>query len=238
MFSGSHSRPPPDDDDDEDDERSLSQWERQVHSNRRHPMTTPDDPTQAQSSPSSANASDPLSSPSAASPYLPRQLSLGQRVADRVAEVVGSWRFVITQSCCLLMWLLANSLLANPWDPYPFILLNLALSFQAAYTAPIIMMASNRAAEVDRGRASDLHEKVDHIRLQQMMSVWEKVIDMDGEHMKGRQVIGELKALVQDMAERMQRLEETLERLTPTHTAGGRGTDKEERKEKDPLLHS
>lgn len=60
-------------------------------------------------------------------------------------------------------------------DAPPFILLNLMLSFQAAYTAPIIMMSQNRAADIDRIKAHDLHEKVDHIRLNQVWSLWDQL---------------------------------------------------------------
>ncbi len=79
------------------------------------------------------------------------QLTIGQKIADAVASTVGSWRFIIIQSIILLAWLIANSLAwAYRWDPYPFILLNLALSFQAAYSAPFVMMSQNRQAEKDR----------------------------------------------------------------------------------------
>ncbi len=79
------------------------------------------------------------------------RLTLGQRVADRVAATVGSWPFIITQSIILAAWLVLNSLaFINHWDPYPFILLNLMLSFQAAYAAPFVMMSQNRQAEKDR----------------------------------------------------------------------------------------
>jgi uncharacterized membrane protein len=78
-------------------------------------------------------------------------LSLGQRIADRVAETMGSWTFIIIQSTILLAWIVLNVVAyMNHWDPYPFILLNLGLSFQAAYAAPIIMMSQNRQAEKDR----------------------------------------------------------------------------------------
>jgi uncharacterized membrane protein len=77
--------------------------------------------------------------------------STGQRIADAVASTVGSWRFIIIQSTILLIWLILNSLAWSfKWDPYPFILLNLALSFQAAYAAPFVMMSQNRQAEKDR----------------------------------------------------------------------------------------
>jgi uncharacterized membrane protein len=79
------------------------------------------------------------------------ELTLGQKVADKVASTVGSWPFIITQSIILAIWIILNSIAwAYRWDPYPFILLNLALSFQAAYAAPFVMMSQNRQAEKDR----------------------------------------------------------------------------------------
>lgn len=80
---------------------------------------------------------------------------LGAKMADGVATAVGSWRFVIVQSTLLVGWLIFNVVSANRVDPYPFVLLNLLLSFQAAYTAPIIMMSQNRQGEIDRKRAVD-----------------------------------------------------------------------------------
>ncbi len=75
----------------------------------------------------------------------------GDRVADRFAAVMGSWTFIIVQSALLFIWVLLNvTAWIMHWDPYPFILLNLALSFQAAYAAPIIMMSQNRQAAKDR----------------------------------------------------------------------------------------
>lgn len=80
-----------------------------------------------------------------------QKLTAGQKIADKVAETVGSWPFIITQSIILAVWLLLNSfVLIYHWDPYPFILLNLMLSFQAAYAAPFVMMSQNRQAEKDR----------------------------------------------------------------------------------------
>lgn len=78
-------------------------------------------------------------------------LSIGQRAADVFTGTLGSWRFVIIQSCLLSAWVVLNTIaLIAHWDPYPYILLNLALSFQAAYAAPIIMMSQNRQAAKDR----------------------------------------------------------------------------------------
>jgi uncharacterized membrane protein len=80
--------------------------------------------------------------------------TFGQRVADKFTRLLGSWRFIIIQSIILVIWVILNVVAwINHWDPYPFILLNLALSFQAAYAAPIIMMSQNRAEERDRRKA-------------------------------------------------------------------------------------
>ena len=77
----------------------------------------------------------------------------GERVADGFARAVGSWPFIIIQSMILVAWVVANVMrLIKPWDPYPFILLNLALSFQAAYASPIIMMSQNRQARLSDER--------------------------------------------------------------------------------------
>ncbi|MBI5832753.1 MAG: DUF1003 domain-containing protein [Armatimonadetes bacterium] len=89
-----------------------------------------------------------------------KAVGLGQRVADAVAAAVGSWPFIIIQSVLLAGWITMNVWLAiavaqhraahQPFDPYPFILLNLVLSFQAAYTGPVVMMSQNRQNEKDR----------------------------------------------------------------------------------------
>jgi uncharacterized membrane protein len=79
------------------------------------------------------------------------RMSRGDRAADAFARVVGSWRFIGIQTAVLAVWVALNVVAAiHHWDPYPFILLNLVLSFQAAYAAPIIMMSQNRAAILDR----------------------------------------------------------------------------------------
>jgi CRP/FNR family cyclic AMP-dependent transcriptional regulator len=87
------------------------------------------------------------------------RMTLGQRVADRVADTIGSWPFIIIQTVILTIWIVLNVTLAltDRWDKYPFILLNLALSFQAAYSGPVIMMSQNRQSSKDR-----LAAEVDH----------------------------------------------------------------------------
>ncbi|HET9160092.1 MAG TPA: DUF1003 domain-containing protein, partial [Caulobacteraceae bacterium] len=83
-------------------------------------------------------------------------LTPGQRIADMVAATLGSWRFIIVQSALLVLWVTLNiTAYVRHWDPYPFILLNLALSFQAAYAAPFIMMSQNRQQDVDRREAAN-----------------------------------------------------------------------------------
>lgn len=111
------------------------------------------------------------------------QTTLGQRVADRIAEFGGSWTFIICFFSFLILWMITNIwFLANkPFDPYPFILLNLILSCLAAIQAPIIMMSQNRQEEKDRQRSEHdykinlkaeleirlLHEKIDHLIVHQ-----------------------------------------------------------------------
>jgi uncharacterized membrane protein len=69
---------------------------------------------------------------------------------DKIASFIGSWKFVGTQTCIIFFWILGNSTGFFSFDSYPFVFLNLALSFQAAFTAPIIMMSQNRDAIQDR----------------------------------------------------------------------------------------
>jgi uncharacterized membrane protein len=79
--------------------------------------------------------------------------TFGERVADAVAATVGSWQFIIIQSVLLTLWMALNLVgWFYQWDPYPFILLNLVLSFQAAFASPIIMMSQNRQAKLDDRR--------------------------------------------------------------------------------------
>ncbi len=127
--------------------------------------------------------------------HRPSEASLGERVSDWIAAVVGSWNFIIIQSLILFGWIILNvTAWISHWDPYPFILLNLVLSFQAAFTAPIIMMAQNRQAAIDRQKAEldyqvnckaeldieALHAKLDLMRqedITRLIALLEKVID-------------------------------------------------------------
>ena len=90
-------------------------------------------------------------------------LSFGNRLADSVASGMGSWKFIIIQTILVFLWMVLNVIgFISHWDVYPFILLNLVFSTQAAYAAPIIMMAQNRQNERDRMHAeSDYQTNID-----------------------------------------------------------------------------
>jgi len=116
--------------------------------------------------------------------------TLGQRVADKMAEFGGSWRFISLFIAVMVIWIIINTiaLLSKPFDPFPYILLNLVLSCLAAIQAPIIMMSQNRQEAKDRLRAEfdyrvnlkaeleirHLHEKIDHLLEHQ----WQRLLEI------------------------------------------------------------
>jgi len=116
--------------------------------------------------------------------------TFGERTADKVAEFGGSWTFIISFAVVLVVWITVNivGLRAEPFDPYPFILLNLVLSCIAAMQAPVIMMSQRRQETKDRLRAENdyrvnlraeleirqLHEKIDH----QLAHQWQKLAEL------------------------------------------------------------
>jgi uncharacterized membrane protein len=119
-----------------------------------------------------------------------QQLTTGQRMADKIADFGGSWPFIGIFGVVLILWMLLNSILliTKPFDPYPFIFLNLILSCLAAIQAPIIMMSQNRQEERDRIQAEHdyqinlkaeleirhLHEKLDHL----LMNQWQRLLEI------------------------------------------------------------
>jgi uncharacterized membrane protein len=124
-------------------------------------------------------------------------LGFGQRLADKVANGMGSWSFIIIQTLLVLLWMGLNIVgFVYHWDVYPFILLNLLFSTQAAYAAPIIMMAQNRQNERDRAQAHEdyqtnldakkeieaLQEKLNTIEIEKL----DKIIQMIEEMKKGQ----------------------------------------------------
>lgn len=85
--------------------------------------------------------------------------TVGQKMADSIANGMGSWGFIITQTIFVIIWMILNLIaFTHHWDPFPFILLNLVFSTQAAYAAPIIMMSQNRASQRDREQAQNDYE--------------------------------------------------------------------------------
>ncbi len=105
--------------------------------------------------------------------------TFGQKLADTVATGMGSWRFIIIQTIIVLVWMSLNILgFVKHWDAYPFILLNLLFSTQAAYAAPIIMMAQNRQSDRDRAQAqadydTNVNAKLEIEALQKHLSLIE-----------------------------------------------------------------
>jgi len=119
-----------------------------------------------------------------------KDLTFGEKMADRMAAFGGSWTFLMIFAAILLIWIALNSflLLKKPFDPYPFILLNLVLSCLAAVQAPVIMMSQNRVEVKDRLRSQHdyqvnlkaeleirhLHDKIDHLLSRQ----WERLVEI------------------------------------------------------------
>ncbi len=126
-------------------------------------------------------------------------MTFGQRLADRVAEIGGSWGFIIGFAIFLTFWAALNGLVLahvglKPFDPYPFIFLNLILSMVAAVQAPVIMMSQNRQATKDRAAAEHdyevnlkaeleilaLHEKLDALRSRELADMTAHLIVLSG----------------------------------------------------------
>lgn len=129
-------------------------------------------------------------------PEIEAELTLGQKMADNIATFGGSWTFIISFFSFLMIWIFVNIwiLSQKPFDPYPFILLNLILSCLAAIQAPIIMMSQNRKEQKDRARSENdykinlkaeleirlIHEKLDHLIIHQnkrMLDIQELQLD-------------------------------------------------------------
>lgn len=116
------------------------------------------------------------------------QLSFGDRLADRVAEIGGSWAFIIGFGAVIVVWVGLNSVLlarwGEPFDPYPYIFLNLMLSMLAAIQAPVIMMSQNRQAEKDRLAAS--HDYEVNLKSEiEIMALHDKLDQLRSEHIAG-----------------------------------------------------
>jgi uncharacterized membrane protein len=110
---------------------------------------------------------------------------LGARIADKVTGFLGSWRFLVIQSILVVLWIAGNVVLLFHFDPYPFILLNLAFSTQAAYAAPLILLAGNRASQRDRltlehaASQSDIEETQNEELLTGNRQILERVVHLE-----------------------------------------------------------
>ncbi len=127
------------------------------------------------------------------------QLTFGQRLADNVANTMGSWAFIGVQSVLLAVWMSLNVIgWFHAWDPYPFILMNLLLSTQAAYAAPVIMMSQNRQSvrdrleahndfEVNQKTETEVRAILDHLAAQDLaLSELHKIVTDLREQLAGR----------------------------------------------------
>ena len=119
-----------------------------------------------------------------------QKLTYGERLADKIADFGGSWNFILIFGGVLLLWVAVNSMILiwRPFDPYPFIFLNLVLSCLAAVQAPVILMSQNRQESRDRLRSDHdylinlkaeleirhLHEKIDHL----LMNQWQRLLEI------------------------------------------------------------
>jgi uncharacterized membrane protein len=136
----------------------------------------------------------------------------GQKIADKVASGMGSWRFIIIQTTILALWALLNSVAwwVWKWDAYPFIAMNLLLSCQAAYAAPIIMMSQNRQSQKDRIMAeNDYHcNTKDEEETRNIME------HLDHQDVVIMQIIKRMEAQHEELLERLSRLDpETAKKL-------------------------
>lgn len=113
--------------------------------------------------------------------------TFGEKAADKIADFGGSWKFIGIFACVLVVWITLNAfLMTKPYDPFPFILLNLLLSCLAAIQAPIIMMSQNRQEDRDRQRAElDLDTNLEamkeitklHLKIDELMEYVEEIVE-------------------------------------------------------------
>jgi len=129
---------------------------------------------------------------------------LGARIADRVTAFMGSWKFIVIQTVLVLIWIALNIGFMTglvPFDPYPFILLNLAFSTQAAYAAPLILLAGNRSAQSDRltlehaANEADIGEKQNEELLRGNTEILKRIVALE-EHILALEntIVGLLRA--------------------------------------------
>jgi uncharacterized membrane protein len=145
---------------------------------------------------------------------------LGAQIADRVTSFLGSWTFIVLQTIVVTIWVAGNVYLLFHFDPYPFILLNLAFSTQAAYAAPLILLAGNRAAKRDRLTLEHAAEETDKADRQneRLLRGSQEILERNGEILRH----------VESLEERILTLEE---RISAALAPGARPNRPNEREE-------
>jgi len=125
----------------------------------------------------------------------------GLLLADKIASFIGSWKFIIFQSIILTIWTIVNALGWVHFDPYPFILMNLFLSFQAAYATPLLLMSSNRQSEKDRAQVDKdiMLDEETNVMMKEMTVLLERInrdIQLDKQALKDHiELLKEVKEL-------------------------------------------
>ena len=129
----------------------------------------------------------------------------GSELADKIAVFIGSWKFIIMQSTILVIWVIWNFINKTGFDPYPFILLNLFMSFEAAYATPLLLMSSNRQNQKDREQfQKDLDVDMEsHETIKKMETILNKIdedIKIDRKALADHiEMLNDLKGLKEDI---------------------------------------
>src|SRR5579872_3028605 len=130
------------------------------------------------------------------------EATFGERLADKIASGIGSWTFLIIQTFAVTCWVVFNVIgLVNHWDPFPFILLNLLFSVQAAYTGPVLLLAGNRQAQKDRltlEHAADEADKADHQNVEILLAIQKNTELTERNTEVTIQILRHVEALVSD----------------------------------------
>ena len=140
----------------------------------------------------------------------------GDRIADQATALIGSWRFILVLSAILVFWMILNTMAwIRHWDPYPFIFLNLVLSFQGAFAAPVILMSQNRQEERDRAAARQDHA-INRRAEEEIVTLLERMDILVNAHERD---VATVRAEQRELHQRIDRLLATLESGTsrPTH---------------------
>jgi len=134
-----------------------------------------------------------------------KELSI--KLADKIAAFIGSWKFIIIQSTILTVWIVINSIALVHYDPFPFILLNLFLSFEAAYATPLILMSATRQAEKDREHL--LHDvELDQNAYSLMLQLNEILIELKEDLRLEKKALEDHAKLKEDHSQLQKELEE------------------------------